>query len=298
MNTPNQPARGPADLVRPAPDPLADEAAGLLQGALAEAWPEAAPHGRLRDRLARRAGASAQASRAMVNVRARDRSARQAAPGVQVEQVYASQPGQAQRAGEPLRLQLVDLAPGAAWLLPEGPVDCGRDWLVVHGDASLEAEGRPAVWLHALDHMAQAAADGRAAACLTAGAQGATVLLRERRLAAGEAVAQGTQASRDEPAAWEDYAPLVKRRVLWRQGGQAAMLWLAEPGATVPQHRHGHDEECLMLRGDLFQDDYLLREGDYQLAPQGSMHHTVSTDTGALIYAHGDLNMQVLPTEG
>ena len=83
-------------------------------------------------------------------------------------------------------------------------------------------------------------------------------------------------------------------RVLWRQGGQAAMLWLAEPGATVPQHRHGHDEECLMLRGDLFQDDYLLREGDYQLAPQGSMHRTVSTDTGALIYAHGDLDMQVL----
>ena len=72
----------------------------------------------------------------------------------------------------------------------------------------------------------------------------------------------------------------------------AAMLWLAEPGATVPHHHHGHDEECLMLRGDLFQDDYLLREGDYQLAPSGTAHETVSTDTGALIYAHGDLQMQ------
>jgi len=44
----------------------------------------------------------------------------------------------------------------------------------------------------------------------------------------------------------------------------------------------------------LFQDDYLLREGDYQLAPSGSLHQTVDTDTGALIYAHGDLEMQII----
>ena len=49
-----------------------------------------------------------------------------------------------------------------------------------------------------------------------------------------------------------------------------------------------------MLRGDLFQDDYLLQEGDYQLAPSGSAHQTVTTDTGALIYAHGDLDMRIV----
>lgn len=306
MNTPAHPAYradGPADPVRPAPDPLADETAGLLQGALADAWPAAEPSGALRERLVRRAGASAQASRAMVNVRARDRSVQQPAPGVRVELVYASQAAGALRPGEPLRLSLAVLAPGAVWVLPQeqpsppgpdGVAGRGRDWLLVRGEASLETEGCPPVTLKLLDHLAQAGADSRAAACLSAGAEGATVLLRERRLGDGGAAA-ATQASRDEPAAWQDYAPQVRRRVLWQQGGQAAMLWLAEPGATVPHHRHGHDEECLMLRGDLFQDDYLLREGDYQLAPQGSQHRTVSTDTGALIYAHGDLDMQVLP---
>ena len=32
----------------------------------------------------------------------------------------------------------------------------------------------------------------------------------------------------------------------------------------MPQHTHGHDEECLMVQGELFLDDLLLQEGDYQ----------------------------------
>jgi anti-sigma factor ChrR (cupin superfamily) len=118
------------------------------------------------------------------------------------------------------------------------------------------------------------------------------MLLRERPQPV-EQGGDGSVLSRDAPGLWHDHAPLLKRRVLWQQGPLAAMLWLASPGADVPQHRHGHDEECLMLRGDLFQDDCLLRQGDYQLAPAGSAHVTVTTDTGALIYAHGDLDMQV-----
>ena len=39
----------------------------------------------------------------------------------------------------------------------------------------------------------------------------------------------------------------------------------------------------------------LLRPLDYQLAPGGSAHQTVSTDTGVLLYAHGDLDLQLLP---
>ena len=47
-----------------------------------------------------------------------------------------------------------------------------------------------------------------------------------------------------------------------------------------------------MLRGEVFLDDCLLQEGDYQLAPGGTRHDLVSTDTGALIYAHGDMEMK------
>ena len=69
------------------------------------------------------------------------------------------------------------------------------------------------------------------------------------------------------------------------------MLYRAAPGAVVPQHRHGRDEECLMLEGEVFLDDLLLRCGDYQLAPAGTGHAGVSTATGGLLYAHGDLEL-------
>lgn len=291
-------------LLRPAPDPLAEEAAGLLHGALADAWGrgEAPAAGSLRQRLARRAEQSAQKIASMVNVRRHERALIEQGPGFSVQRVYQCEPGAALRPGEPARLCIVELAPGASWMV--GSVEgaaanaVARDWLLVRGSAAVAVKGASEldspVTLHLLDHLAQGVDASAEAAQVTAGAEGAVLLLRERAASAASAGAEAAVlTSRDAPEAWQDFAPLVKRRVLWQEGPMAAILWLAEPGAVVPQHRHGHDEECLMLRGELFQDDYLLREGDYQLAPSGTGHDTVNTDTGALIYAHGDLDMQV-----
>ena len=100
---------------------------------------------------------------------------------------------------------------------------------------------------------------------------------------------------RDAEAGWPDYAPGIRRRVLWQHAGQAAMLYHAQPGAAVPPHTHGHDEECLMVQGELFLDDVLLQAGDYQLAPAGSGHRVTATDTGVVIYAHGDLDLRFVP---
>ena len=86
--------------------------------------------------------------------------------------------------------------------------------------------------------------------------------------------------------------PGIRRRVLWTAGGEAALLYRADPGARVPGHAHGHDEECLMVQGELFLDDVLLQPGDYQLAPAGTGHRVTETDTGVIIYAHGDLDLQ------
>ena len=36
----------------------------------------------------------------------------------------------------------------------------------------------------------------------------------------------------------------------------------------------------------------VLQAGDYQLAPAGSGHRITHTDTGVVIYAHGDLDLQ------
>lgn len=278
--------------IRPAPDPLAEESTALLQGGLAEAWPSSAAPIGLRDRLAHRASQSAVRIRSMVNVRQRERVLVAQSPGVRVQRVYQQQPGAPLRLGEPLLVCVAEIDPGARWQMPAAPADVGRDWLLVDGSASLKAEGEEAVALGPLDYHVQGSGPSQRAATVQAGDGGATVMLRERALPAE--AAGGTCTARESPEAWEDYAPLIKRRVLWRHGPMAAMLWLAAPGATVPHHQHGHDEECLMLRGDLFQDDYLLREGDYQLAPGGSSHETVNTDTGALIYAHGDLDMRIV----
>jgi quercetin dioxygenase-like cupin family protein len=97
---------------------------------------------------------------------------------------------------------------------------------------------------------------------------------------------------RDAYAGWPEYAPGIQRRVLWQREGEAAMLYCAQPGAAVPLHTHGHDEECLMVQGELFLDDVLLQEGDYQLAPAGTGHRITETDTGVVIYAHGDLDLK------
>jgi quercetin dioxygenase-like cupin family protein len=232
----------------------------------------------------------------MVNVRRRDRVLLERAPQRVVHELYQRPAaGDALRPGEPLRVRLVQLSPQGVWLLPPGEAGVGRDWLLLRGHVDLQTEGAPTLALGPLDYHVQGEGASRAAACVLAGTDGAQILLRERALGRdGEARSDQSRTSRDSPEAWEEYAPLIKRRLLWQQGPLAAMLWLAEPGATVPRHQHGHDEECLMLRGELFQDDYLLREGDYQLAPSGTEHETVSTDTGALIYAHGDLQMQIV----
>ena len=49
-----------------------------------------------------------------------------------------------------------------------------------------------------------------------------------------------------------------------------------------------------MVQGELFLDDLLLQHGDWQLAPAGTGHHTTATDTGVVIYAHGDLDLQFI----
>jgi quercetin dioxygenase-like cupin family protein len=80
--------------------------------------------------------------------------------------------------------------------------------------------------------------------------------------------------------------------VLWQGAGQASMLYHAEAGASVPEHGHGHDEECYAVQGEIFLDDLLMQPGDYQVAPAGSGHVSTATDTGTVLFVHGDAELQ------
>ena len=89
---------------------------------------------------------------------------------------------------------------------------------------------------------------------------------------------------------WDDFCPGVRIKPLWQGGERSSMLVRMQAGAGVNAHHHRLEEECLMLAGEAFVGDTLLRSGDYQLAPMGSRHGAVTTDVGALLYVHGSLD--------
>jgi hypothetical protein len=61
-------------------------------------------------------------------------------------------------------------------------------------------------------------------------------------------------------------------------------------GASVPDHGHALNEDCLVLEGEMFLGDILLRTGDYQLAPAGGSHFNENSDVGVLFFFHGALD--------
>lgn len=264
--------------LRPAPEPMDPELAPLLAAPLADAYASPAPAA-LRGRLAQRVARSLQAESPMHTRRRRQLQASHPAPGVTEQTLYQAAAGAALRPGEPLVARLVELQPGASY---EPPPATQRDWLVLGGTVQLAGQE-----LALRDyHVAPAGVAARA----VAGAAGALLFVREAALPA--VPGEPATTVRDAEAGWPEYAPGIRRRVLWQRDGQAAMLYHTEPGASVPHHGHGHDEECLMVQGELFLDDWLLQAGDYQLAPAGTGHQVTHTDTGVVLYAHGDLDLR------
>ena len=69
-----------------------------------------------------------------------------------------------------------------------------------------------------------------------------------------------------------------------------SMLVRFAPGAAVSDHAHALDEDCLVLQGQMFLGDILLRTGDYQLAPAGGSHFGETSDVGVLFFFHGALD--------
>ncbi len=282
MTTPSQPlpigtAPDPVDRVL---EPLLGEpfASACAATAAAPGVDAARPRGRLLDRVAR----SGAAARTMFTARRARLSADDMAPGVQSRTLYTSEADRALRPGEPLHARLIEMQAGSHWLAPASAHL--REWLVVQGEVQLGGER-----LSLRDYHVAPAGSG---AQLVHSERGAVVFVRDAFLPAAAGAAPLTV--HDAQAGWPDFAPGIQRRVLWQHAGQAAMLYHAQPGATVPLHTHGHDEECLMVQGELFLDDVLLQAGDYQLAPAGTGHTITETDTGVVIYAHGDLDLKFI----
>ncbi|MBL8501484.1 MAG: cupin domain-containing protein [Nitrosomonas sp.] len=91
---------------------------------------------------------------------------------------------------------------------------------------------------------------------------------------------------------WSDLAPGVSSKALYDDGHTRSSLVRITAGTrwTSQQALLAHDEECLLLEGDAFFGDTLLRSGDWQLAPTGAESRPVSSDHGALMFMRGARN--------
>jgi quercetin dioxygenase-like cupin family protein len=280
----NQPRENLPLPVNAVPDGVDADWAPLLDDPFASAWAisdlDPARALRMRSNLAARSDASLRAEVSMRTVRRRGTHGRAIAAGVTALDLYRAADPQALRPGEPLRAMLVELAPGAAMTCHargSGAAPTLREWIVVSGSATVGGE-----FVSQRDYGV-----GPAAADRWESERGALLFFRDAAAAATERLA----IVRDRESDWCELGPGIRRRVLWQRGDQAALLYHGQPGVSVPRHRHRYDEECLTLQGELFLDDVLLRAGDYQLAPAGTRHHVTHTDTGAVVFAHGDLDM-------
>jgi quercetin dioxygenase-like cupin family protein len=223
-----------------------------------------------------------------VLARAHRVSKTQVCEGVWAKMLYVSDPA-SPRLGEPVRVYMLEFNPGARLnlgkgipkvALSEGMID--REWLILSGDLTVDGE-----MLTDRDYKIMPR-DFPEYVCEST--TGASVFVRESLLQ--KSLSDAPSTTMDSCDNWPEYAPGIRRRVLWERDGQAAMLYLTEPNAEVPHHSHHHDEECFMVQGELYLDDTLLLEGDYQLAKGGSQHQVTRTDTGVVLFAHGDLDLR------
>lgn len=201
------------------------------------------------------------------------------------------------RADDFVEIDLVRLDAGA--LLPELGSAPAQEWLLMDGSLELPCEGPEVRRLpptsYALVHALTAEPRPRA--------QSDCVLYRRTLrhpawLPSGEAswwqkamTMSGWRAA-DGPA-WGPACKGVAMLPLCVCGEVVSMLVRLEPSAKGANHGHALDEDCVVLRGDMYLGDILLRAGDYQLAPSGGTHFDIASDDGVLFYFHGALDPAV-----
>lgn len=92
------------------------------------------------------------------------------------------------------------------------------------------------------------------------------------------------------PDGWERLAPGIERKILWESQGARSCMMRFAPGAKVPAHVHGMDEECVVLEGSLrIEPDIVLQAGDFHVGRRGCAHGESVTQTGALVYLRGSI---------
>lgn len=274
------------------------EAIGLmptLAAGVSPIEPPALAESALRQRLLSRVAHSAAANRGFETVRLGDGVWRELAPGVRAHTQHADGGSQT---------TLVELAPGAVWLVQNAQdlhagaaagagvgADAAHECLVLRGDVLIDADMPGAFALRAHDYQFIGTDAPWLRRALLRAPQGALLYWRTSVIGASEfgdiANSHGVPAG---DAGWEPLRHGVQIKPLQKVGERISMLVRFEPGARVPEHPHGLGEECLMVQGELFLGDVLLREGEFQFAPAGSGHGELFSDVGCVLFFSGAID--------
>ncbi len=86
-----------------------------------------------------------------------------------------------------------------------------------------------------------------------------------------------------EGGEWIETSPGNSIKILRSDDETMSMLVRLEPGTTFPQHYHPADEETFVVEGETWFGDIHLVAGDYHLAPKGTTHGEVRTETGCVL---------------
>lgn len=145
---------------------------------------------------------------------------------------------------------------------------------------ALEARLPQALEARLLEALRPVAGDDAAMPAIDA----ATVRARLHKRIRASAAITTIQAGDGE---WAPFSSKVSIKVLRRDVDTQSYLLRLEPGAVLLPHVHGHDEECMVLEGEVRIGELLVRQGAYHLAPKGVPHEPIRSEHGALLFLRG-----------
>ncbi len=86
---------------------------------------------------------------------------------------------------------------------------------------------------------------------------------------------------------WVPLLPGISIKLLREDVSTRSYLLRMAPGARLPAHGHSHEEECMVLEGDVRLGDVQVRAGDYHLARRGLPHGDLLSEGGCLLFLRG-----------
>lgn len=106
-----------------------------------------------------------------------------------------------------------------------------------------------------------------------------------------EKTAPGTSTMPMSEGIWESIAPGIERKIVYvnRSAGVQSYFVRMQAGATLQEHEHDADEQCVILQGQLEIGGTIFEAGTYHLARRGIPHVPITARSDAIFFIHGGI---------